>query len=101
MPSYKSYNFKDKDPCIDILRTVLQIHEIDWHDIPEFSGVCENTYWGWFEGPTRTYRNETMMATLRVLPTEVQRDYWARVAKEQIMTGIAMRAWKRNIRLVA
>lgn len=99
--AYNSYLFKDKDPMFGLLRTVLKDHGIDWEDLPEFSGVLHQTYYNWFFGSTRTYRNETMMATLRVLPTEVQKDFWKRVAQEQVLQGIHMRAWKRNLRVVA
>lgn len=50
---YKSYNFKDKDPVIDTMRTIVQDSGASYRDIQEQSGVSTSCLWGWFQGATR------------------------------------------------
>lgn len=96
---YKSYNFKDKDPIIDILRTALQDDNIDWHDLEEFSGVNTKTYYKWFEGDTKSPSTPTLMATLRILPTSTQRLFWKKMAGSMVVEGIG--SWSKMLRRVA
>ena len=51
--TYKSYNFTEKDPIIDEIRTVVQQHGSTYKDIHEHSGVSTSTLTNWFTGPTR------------------------------------------------
>jgi hypothetical protein len=63
--TYKSYNFVDKDPMIDQVRTVI----LDSHDtykaIAEASGVAENTIRNWLDGATKKPQAATFNAVLR------------------------------------
>ena len=65
--TYKSYNFVDKDPMIDQVRTII----IDSHDtykqIAEASGVNEGTIRNWLDGATRKPQAATFNAVLRAL----------------------------------
>ena len=65
--TYKSYNFVDKDPMIDQVRTII----IDSHDtykqIAEASGVNEGTIRNWLDGATRKPQAATFNAVLRTL----------------------------------
>ena len=65
--TYKSYNFIDKSPVIDLVRTV--VHESDktlqW--IGEESGVSPRTIAKWLYGETRQPKEASLNAVLRVL----------------------------------
>lgn len=65
--TYKSYNFIDKDPMIDIIRTV--IFESKWSItfISNESGVSKNTINNWLYGETKRPTAAAMNAVLRVL----------------------------------
>lgn len=72
--TYKTYRFKDKDPMIDQLRTVLQGEfpgsrkngaRINYSLASSHSGVSETTLRNWFEGETRRPQFASMCATAR------------------------------------
>lgn len=72
--TYKTYSFKDKDPMIDRLRTVLQDEypggrkgssKINYGLASSHSGVSETTLRNWFEGETRRPQFASMCATAR------------------------------------
>ena len=50
---YKSYNFKDKDPIIDHLRTIVADSGATYQQISEASGVSTSCLYAWFHGATR------------------------------------------------
>jgi transcriptional regulator with XRE-family HTH domain len=50
---YKSYNFINKDPVVDRLRTIIADEGMNYKEIHEASGVSTATMWAWFKGPTR------------------------------------------------
>src|SRR5262249_4636293 len=62
---YRSYNFIDKDPIIDELRTI--VHGIRYSEIHELSGVSTHALYGWFHGQTRRPQFATVMAVTRSL----------------------------------
>jgi len=57
---YRHYNFVDKDPMIDALRTVVKAenHLTDGR-ASAISGVSTTTFHNWFEGTTRRPQNAT------------------------------------------
>jgi hypothetical protein len=63
--TYKSYNFVDKDPIIDEIRTIFQLHGGTYKDIHEHSGVSTATLAAWFTGPTRKPQAATINAVVR------------------------------------
>lgn len=72
--AYKTYRFKDKDPMIDKIRTVLQLEypgsrkngsTINYSLASSHSGVSESTLRNWFEGETRRPQFASMCATAR------------------------------------
>jgi hypothetical protein len=63
--TYKSYNFIDKDPIIDEIRTIVQEHGGSYKDIHEHSGVAAATLTAWFSGPTRKPQAATINAVVR------------------------------------
>jgi hypothetical protein len=65
--TYKSYNFIDKDPIIDEVRTVFAQSGASYRWIEEHSGVTSNTVRGWFDGETRRPQAATVNAVLRSL----------------------------------
>lgn len=64
---YKSYSFKDKDPVIDELRTLVKDSGASYKDIHEESGVSATTLSNWFQGETRRPQYATIMAVARSL----------------------------------
>jgi hypothetical protein len=65
--TYKSYNFVDKDPMIDEIRTVYQDSGANFKWVSEHSGVAPTTISNWFSGTTRRPQAATMNAVLRSL----------------------------------
>lgn len=72
--AYKTYRFRDKDPMIDKLRTVLQAEYpgmrkngslINYGLAASHSGVSQSTLRNWFEGETRRPQFASMCATAR------------------------------------
>jgi transcriptional regulator with XRE-family HTH domain len=64
---YKSYNFIDKDPIIDELRTVVQDSGHSYKQIHEDSGVSTQTLSNWFSGDTRRPQAASLNAVARAL----------------------------------
>jgi transcriptional regulator with XRE-family HTH domain len=64
---YKSYNFIDKDPVIDELRTVFKRYGIKYQYVEDRSGVTTQTLRNWFEGKTKRPLNSTVEAVLRAI----------------------------------
>ena len=73
---YRCYNFTNKNPVIDKVRTVLQDEGLyskkKRHLLHQLSGVSVSTYDGWFEGDTKSPRHETIAATVAALGYEEQ-----------------------------
>ena len=74
MPIYKSYVFKDKDPCIDELRTVIsdafggeKLAHNQLTDINTSGGPSTAAMRGWFYGATKRPQNATIEAAGRAL----------------------------------
>jgi hypothetical protein len=67
MSTYKSYAFKDKDPIIDTVRTVIEDSGASYRWIELHSGVTANTLNNWFHGSTKRPQTATVIAVLRSL----------------------------------
>ena len=65
--TYKSYNFTDKDPIIDEVRSVFQDAGVTKQWVADESGVTANTLHAWFDGKTRRPQAATINAVLRAL----------------------------------
>jgi hypothetical protein len=65
--TYKSYNFVDKDPMIDEIRTIVHNSGASYRWINEESSVAVGTLTKWFDGSTRRPQAATMNAVLRSL----------------------------------
>jgi hypothetical protein len=65
--TYKSYNFIDKDPMIDEIRTIVEQSGASYKWVHENSGVGSTTIAKWFDGSTRRPQAATMNAVLRSL----------------------------------
>jgi len=64
---YKSYSFRDKDPVIDEVRTLLQDSGQSYKDVHTASGVSVGTLHNWFEGTTKKPQYATVMAVVHAL----------------------------------
>ena len=67
---YKSYSFKDKDPVIDEVRTLVADSDRTYQQVHEASGVSVTTLYNWFEGTTKKPQYATVMAVVRALGYE-------------------------------
>ena len=65
--TYKSYNFIDKDPMIDEIRTIVERSGASYKWVNGESGVSTQTLNKWFDGSTRRPQAATMNAVLRAL----------------------------------
>src|SRR6266436_16865 len=68
---YKSYSFIDKDPVIDLVRTVVQRSGKSFKEVHENGGATPATLNRWFTGNTRTCRNDSMTATVKAAGGDV------------------------------
>jgi transcriptional regulator with XRE-family HTH domain len=62
---YKSYSFRDKDPVIDKLRTIISDEGKSYTEIAVNSGVSRTTLRQWFHGKTQRPQHATVMAVAR------------------------------------
>jgi hypothetical protein len=65
--TYKSYNFVDKDPMIDEIRTIVEKSGASYKWVNGESGVATATISKWFDGSTKRPQAATMNAVLRAL----------------------------------
>jgi hypothetical protein len=64
---YTSYNFVDKDPVIDKMRTMVKREGLSYGKISGLSGVSATTMHNWFEGKTKRPQYATVMAVVHAL----------------------------------
>jgi len=64
---YTSYNFVDKDPIIDKMRTMVKREGLKYGEISGLSGVSSSTMHNWFEGKTKRPQYATVMAVVHAL----------------------------------
>jgi hypothetical protein len=64
---YKTYLFRDKDPVVDIMRTIVQDSGDSYQTIRDNSGVSTGTLRNWFYGATRRPQFATVQAVARAL----------------------------------
>ena len=69
---YRTYNFIDKDPIIDKVRTVIQDEGLmaKLGIVSELAGVSKSTLDNWFEGITKRPQNYTVQAVVTSLGFE-------------------------------
>lgn len=60
--TYRSYNFVNKDPVIDRVRTLIQREGLSYGEIHVISGVSAGTIHNWIEGETRRPQYATVAA---------------------------------------
>jgi hypothetical protein len=72
--TYRTYNWRTKNPVIDKVRTVLQEEGLYARNkrqmLHNLTGVAVATYEGWFEGATKDPKHTTIMATMSALGYE-------------------------------
>lgn len=59
---YRSYNFVDKDPAIDKLRTLMKDERLDKKKLSILSGVSYAALDSWFDGDTKRPQHATLAA---------------------------------------
>jgi transcriptional regulator with XRE-family HTH domain len=86
---YRSYNFRDKDPVIDRIRTIVQKEGLRYKDIERLSSVKAQTLTNWFEGETKRPQFATIAAVTYALGYKTdfvkakEIDYSKEIAKAQ------------------
>ena len=50
---YRTYSFQDKDPIIDVMRTLVDDSQKSFGDISADSNVSKTTLYNWFHGKTK------------------------------------------------
>lgn len=76
--TYRSYNFVDKDPIIDRVRTMMRQAGLSLAEVERKSGVKESTLDSWFNGKTRKPQFATISAVIsacgfELVPQEIAR----------------------------
>jgi DNA-binding phage protein len=69
--TYKSYNFVDKDPIIDKVRTLITQLNVTLAYVGNKSGVTTQTMRNWFDGQTCRPQFATVNAVARALGHEL------------------------------
>jgi len=69
---YKSYMFTEKDPIIDVVRTIVEDSHRPFARIERDSGVTGQTLRNWFMGPTKRPQFATIAAVARALGHDIQ-----------------------------
>jgi hypothetical protein len=64
---YRSYVFKDKDPAIDKIRTVIADEGVNETQLHILSGVSTTTFANWFRGDTKRPQHATLAAAASAL----------------------------------
>lgn len=64
---YRSYNFRDKDPVIDVIRTAKDDAKLRISDLVNGSGVSATTFYNWFDGKTKRPQFATVAASCRAI----------------------------------
>jgi len=67
---YITYSFKDKDPIIDELRTIIQEQKLSYDYINHKTGVSASCLYSWFHGKTRRPQHATVKAVVAFLGYE-------------------------------
>jgi hypothetical protein len=69
---YKSYNFVDKDPAIDVVRTMVQLSNKTYRHINDAGGPVPATLYNWFDGKTRRPQFCTLIAAARAVGGDIR-----------------------------
>ena len=67
---YRTYMFKNKDPAIYAIKTILADSGDSYQDVHDASGVSVTTLSNWFSGGTRRPQFATLNAVARALKHE-------------------------------
>lgn len=68
---YKSYSFKEKDPIIDVVRTIVEDSGRTVARISAGSGVSTTAIHGWFGGATKRPQFATVNAVVKTCGKEL------------------------------
>ena len=87
---YKSYNFVDKDPIIDLMRGMLNEQHMPYIKISALSGVSEGTLRNWFDGKTKRPQFATVAAVMGAMGYRmswVQEAHYQEVFPKKALSG--------------
>lgn len=69
---YKSYNFVDKDPVIDVVRTIIDDSGMKQKKISAESNVSLSTIQSWLKGRTKRPQFATVAAVVRCCGANIE-----------------------------
>ncbi len=93
---HRTYRFRDKDPVIDEMRTLVQDEGLikKLHIVSQLSGVSTSTLDNWFNGDTISPQNRTICAVTSSLGYERK---WEKVTDIVIETELKIAiAWNKR-----
>lgn len=68
---YKTYLFVNKNPALDLARTIVQRSGKSFKEIHEAGGATVGTQKRWFLGNTRNCKHDTWVATIKAAGGDV------------------------------
>jgi hypothetical protein len=72
MKIYNSYMFRDKDPIIDVIRTLMKDEGLTVFELSKMSGLSVKCLHGWFDGKIRFPHHNTAKAAIRAMGYEYE-----------------------------
>ena len=72
---YTTYNFVDKDPIIDVIRTAMDDSKVTIAYIANSSGVSDACIRAWLYGKTKRPQHASIRAVLKALGVEIVHSY--------------------------
>jgi hypothetical protein len=71
LTTYKSYNFVDKDPAIDVVRTMVQASNKTYTEIHDSGGPTKSCLHSWFDGKVKRPHFCTLAAATRAVGGDI------------------------------
>ncbi len=93
---YKTYNFVDKDPIVDLLRTIVNDTGMSYKEIADKSGVSQTTLSKWFYGDVKRPQHATVMAVMRAMGYDMKLVRMVQKPQLVVNNGVASKTTKRR-----
>lgn len=68
----RTYQFIDKDPIIDRMRTMIKQAGMSHEEIAVEAGISYTTLWNWFYGDTKKPQFATVMCVVRACGCDIR-----------------------------
>jgi len=77
----RPYNFIDKDPIIDVIRTAIQDQGLSLDEVADLAEMSVGTLWSWFHGKTKKPQYASILNVCLALGGKVTYSWAAPVTK--------------------